>query len=553
MTTSDGSQSKPRNRKCGNCRFYEPAPLWRKGWCRNPKLYPPHANHLVDSTTIDCEGGFRSRIYWEPITAGQGQDARRMPLYPTNQPDEQQPTAPVAATGNYAAPPPRNTPPAAPVYRQTPPISNLDYQNQPPVAPAQEQDTGRTPLVNRFRRSQQEIEDIEARARAEADTELRRLDYSNPPNVGPVANASSYTPPAEQPTMPFSTNEYRTRPEPETRPFPTVAPSSYNAYQQPPTEASAPIPPAQTGPNPAPASNYQPPVVERPRYGSYQPPIVEPPAQNNWSSVDPEAVTEVYNNYGGNRPTEPARYGYQGQPSQEQITEAQYKFIDSQPTEQSQRPPKVIVRPERGGPAQGRVPLEPIRQPGNPQQPKQPSKPAINVDDLLNRAKQTWASLPPVRMGSRVFSGQQVVLAGVAAFLLIVVLFMVLNGGNKNTPVAGTLTPTVGSVARATTTGGLSTTSSAIVSTTVAVTTVAPTTAPATTAPAEKTALVSGNGETPLNVRDTPAIKGKIVTTIKEGEKVTILAGPQEADGRVWYKVDYKGTVGWAVRDYLKL
>lgn len=61
----------PRNRKCGNCRFYEPAPLYRKGWCRNTKLYPPHANHLVDANTIDCEGGFRSRIYWEPLATGQ--------------------------------------------------------------------------------------------------------------------------------------------------------------------------------------------------------------------------------------------------------------------------------------------------------------------------------------------------------------------------------------------------------------------------------------------------------------------------------------------------
>jgi hypothetical protein len=61
------AQSLPRHRKCGNCRFYEPAPLWRKGWCRNTKLYPPHANHLVEATTIDCEGGFRSQVYWEPL------------------------------------------------------------------------------------------------------------------------------------------------------------------------------------------------------------------------------------------------------------------------------------------------------------------------------------------------------------------------------------------------------------------------------------------------------------------------------------------------------
>lgn len=68
---SQETRSIPRNRKCGNCRYFEPAPLWRKGWCRNPQLYPPHANHLVESATIDCEGGFRSRIYWEPIPAAE--------------------------------------------------------------------------------------------------------------------------------------------------------------------------------------------------------------------------------------------------------------------------------------------------------------------------------------------------------------------------------------------------------------------------------------------------------------------------------------------------
>src|SRR5690242_21817048 len=75
----------PRNRKCGNCRFFEPAPLWRKGWCRNPQLYPPHANHLVDSTGIDCEGGFRSKIYWEPLPVAEL----------TDQPSPSMGTAPV--------------------------------------------------------------------------------------------------------------------------------------------------------------------------------------------------------------------------------------------------------------------------------------------------------------------------------------------------------------------------------------------------------------------------------------------------------------------------
>ena len=34
-------------RKCGSCKHYEPAPIWRKGWCRNPLLYSPQQSHLV--------------------------------------------------------------------------------------------------------------------------------------------------------------------------------------------------------------------------------------------------------------------------------------------------------------------------------------------------------------------------------------------------------------------------------------------------------------------------------------------------------------------------
>ncbi len=67
METKQETKSLPRNRKCGNCRYFEPAPLWRKGWCRNPRLYDRRANHLVDAATIDCEQVFRARIYWEPI------------------------------------------------------------------------------------------------------------------------------------------------------------------------------------------------------------------------------------------------------------------------------------------------------------------------------------------------------------------------------------------------------------------------------------------------------------------------------------------------------
>lgn len=80
METKQETKSLPRNRKCGNCRYFEPAPLWRKGWCRNPRLYDRRANHLVDAATIDCEQVFRARIYWEPIPISDPIEAGATPV-----------------------------------------------------------------------------------------------------------------------------------------------------------------------------------------------------------------------------------------------------------------------------------------------------------------------------------------------------------------------------------------------------------------------------------------------------------------------------------------
>ncbi len=82
MEIKQETKSLPRNRKCGNCRYFEPAPLWRKGWCRNPRLYDRRANHLVDAATIDCEQVFRARIYWEPVPTPEmdGEDAGYSPF-----------------------------------------------------------------------------------------------------------------------------------------------------------------------------------------------------------------------------------------------------------------------------------------------------------------------------------------------------------------------------------------------------------------------------------------------------------------------------------------
>jgi hypothetical protein len=51
-------------RKCSTCKHYEPAPIWRMGWCRNPTLYAPQQSHLVGEDDLDCERGMGN--YWEP-------------------------------------------------------------------------------------------------------------------------------------------------------------------------------------------------------------------------------------------------------------------------------------------------------------------------------------------------------------------------------------------------------------------------------------------------------------------------------------------------------
>ena len=60
---------KPRDRKCATCRYYEASPLWRKGWCRNPLLYDPQTNHLVEAESLACSRTFID--YWEARLTGQ--------------------------------------------------------------------------------------------------------------------------------------------------------------------------------------------------------------------------------------------------------------------------------------------------------------------------------------------------------------------------------------------------------------------------------------------------------------------------------------------------
>lgn len=50
-------------RRCRTCRFFQAAPLVGKGWCRNPVLYAPSQQHLVESRDLDCQRAFGD--FWQ--------------------------------------------------------------------------------------------------------------------------------------------------------------------------------------------------------------------------------------------------------------------------------------------------------------------------------------------------------------------------------------------------------------------------------------------------------------------------------------------------------
>ncbi|MEO6456900.1 MAG: SH3 domain-containing protein [Chloroflexia bacterium] len=87
--------AKNRERKCSTCKHYQPSPLWRKGWCRNPLLYDRNTNHLVEAESLACNRTFID--YWEPndgppVTAGpqgRGTKPRIAPSIPMDTKDAQ--------------------------------------------------------------------------------------------------------------------------------------------------------------------------------------------------------------------------------------------------------------------------------------------------------------------------------------------------------------------------------------------------------------------------------------------------------------------------------
>lgn len=57
-----------------------------------------------------------------------------------------------------------------------------------------------------------------------------------------------------------------------------------------------------------------------------------------------------------------------------------------------------------------------------------------------------------------------------------------------------------------------------------------------------------------LNLRAEPSTGARLVTNVKEGAKLTVLEGPEEGNGYVWWKLQTgDGQEGWGAEDWLVL
>lgn len=116
-------------RKCSNCKHYEPAPIWRKGWCRNSLLYSPQQSHLVGEDDLDCERGMGN--YWEPtvgLADGEPQSPQHQPhvqrlhVYPSGNSASRPPTIyTVSGSSGYGVDPDDDLPPPSQGNRITTP------------------------------------------------------------------------------------------------------------------------------------------------------------------------------------------------------------------------------------------------------------------------------------------------------------------------------------------------------------------------------------------------------------------------------------------------
>ena len=64
--------------------------------------------------------------------------------------------------------------------------------------------------------------------------------------------------------------------------------------------------------------------------------------------------------------------------------------------------------------------------------------------------------------------------------------------------------------------------------------------------------VVQGTEGQGLNLRKKPSASAKLIANVKEGSELTVLTGPQEAEGYVWWKLRAaNGKQGWAASQWL--
>lgn len=65
---------------------------------------------------------------------------------------------------------------------------------------------------------------------------------------------------------------------------------------------------------------------------------------------------------------------------------------------------------------------------------------------------------------------------------------------------------------------------------------------------------VTGTGGQGLVMHTDPGLNAAVIRVIRDGERVTVVAGPQQADDLTWWQVrDADGQQGWVVASYLQL
>jgi len=65
--------------------------------------------------------------------------------------------------------------------------------------------------------------------------------------------------------------------------------------------------------------------------------------------------------------------------------------------------------------------------------------------------------------------------------------------------------------------------------------------------------IVTGTGKDRLSFRDGPGTNSEIQRIIKDGVKLEVIGGPEEADGLTWWQLKTpKGYIGWAAEDFLR-